>query len=224
MSTSLAALVALACGNPLQCGSPMTAGQCATQTATPGLLCLSLPVWLVATGPALLLCDTGQLRNALWKDEAARYDRYERPSVAVAVARGEQWRRAAADNVSMQLQLLQIKERTFLMYTHTARTHLIQDIDTKKQVLTVDVFVRTMWFDQRLRFNRTCVNDRVGESDAPFRDWKPHVPELGFDSQTMNEIWAPRIVFSNLAVPEKILEPENNFWLSEEGLVWYACL
>eukprot|EP00419_Tripos_fusus_P082110 CAMPEP_0172936400 /NCGR_PEP_ID=MMETSP1075-20121228/222002_1 /TAXON_ID=2916 /ORGANISM="Ceratium fusus, Strain PA161109" /LENGTH=340 /DNA_ID=CAMNT_0013797771 /DNA_START=114 /DNA_END=1136 /DNA_ORIENTATION=+ len=105
-------------------------------------------------------------------------------------------RPALRDHIDMQLQICSV-----------------HDVDSAKQTLTVELFVRTVWHDPRHRYNES-------DEGGCFATYLSPQGEVGFAEAQLKHIWTPGLTITNVAVPEQILY--SAFWLFPDGLTWWT--
>jgi len=146
-----------------------------------------------------LPCPTTQSElRALWLSPS--YDKLRRPADAVAAQQAD-WPRDVMpppDDVFVNLQV-----------------NALKNVDAKEQTITLDNWVRTIWFDPRLAFNDSCMGTPSPDGDG---SWS-------FDGSYLEELWFPE--FYSPAMPGSVtprgdIVKSSAFWLSKDGKVWWT--
>jgi len=150
-------------------------------------------VFLKTLGFSLAACSgrtsPAALSNLLWGTNSG-YDKSARPTLAApAFASTSQ---VPPDDVFTYLQMFSVK-----------------DVDTVTQTFSIEVYVRTIWWDPRLRY-----------ADLNASACLPTQAEVGFSPTDLQNIWKPDLVFQNAAKPEVTFF--DAWWLYPDGMVWWA--
>ena len=154
------------------------------------------PILLLATvvtgnAPSRPICGRtpSELQERLWNEEV--YDASTRPEVALAI-RGVPPPVIPVEEVQAQLQIFSIV-----------------DVDTAERHLTLDAWMRTIWFDRRLLFNASCLVDRAADTYAEFSG-----------SPASAGVWSPELYQENMIDSEKTIT--SAWWLRGDGQVWWT--
>jgi hypothetical protein len=78
----------------------------------------------------------------------------------------------------------------------------LTEVNTKKQTITGEFFVRTMWYDRRLEYDDSCLSQ----------------VDSSFDGTDLTELWTPEIVSSAWAKPA--LVEQSTMWVEPDGWMW----
>jgi len=135
-------------------------------------------------------CDDGC--DASVSQSIRRYDKRARPELAHWVAAGpvgpgptSSGPAAPIDKVFVSMQL-----------------NTLTEVNTKKQTITGEFFVRTMWYDRRLEYDDSCLSQ----------------VDSSFDGTDLTELWTPEIVSSAWAKPA--LVEQSTMWVEPDGWMW----
>ena len=80
-------------------------------------------------------------------------------------------------------------------------------VDSRRQRLEADVWLRIIWWDYRLAYDGSCMDVRSGGTVFP--------------GTLMNELWHPSIFSRAVADSRPSQDDQSVFWLSETGQVWW---
>jgi len=130
------------------------------------------------------------LGNLLWGANSG-YDKTARPTLAAHSPNISG--HVSPEDVSLQLQLFSVK-----------------DVDAVSQTFSIEVYVRTIWYDNRLRYSDLNESACLPSSQK----------EVSYSPADMQNIWKPDLVFQNAVQAETTFF--DAWWLYPDGLVWWA--
>ena len=91
------------------------------------------------------------------------------------------------------------------MQSHATLISLVK-VNTPAQTVTLAIYIRTSWIDERLAWSSSCASGNVYESVA-------------VQGSPEGRVWVPSVFGENLrSKPERI---EGAWWLGSDGLVWH---
>lgn len=151
----------------------------------------------VCSGPR----DTAELKQRLW-GPGSGYDKYSRPGIA-------RQRALATSSASGGFGPPERDEAWAQMDFMS-----LDNVDQKNQKVTLQVVLRTMWYDWRLAWNTT----RQGGCIVPIThedDWFA----VTYSGTVLDDLWQPGLYAENM-ITETVLQ--SAVWLSPEGRVTWS--
>ena len=135
--------------------------------------------------------------HALLWGAGTHYQKETRPSTAKALANGDSHPFfAPPDHIYVQVQFF-----------------ALHSVDSKHQTTSVEAYIRTVWFDERLAFDGSCSTNPNGTNNPS--------GEFHFPASELANIWTPDVFITN-QIEKDDDEVASAFWLRPEGRVWWT--